>query len=74
MDIAALKHFDHIKIPVATNRECIDILIGQSDKVLLTVLEEREGKDPHKPNFVLNRLGTAVNRGRVPHCSDGFVW
>ena len=43
-DITTLEHFDGVDTPVAPNRECADILIGQSDKALLTVLEERETK------------------------------
>ena len=42
---------------VAPGRRRVDVLIGQSDKSLLTVLEEREGMDPEEPNYVLTRLG-----------------
>ena len=72
VDITTLEHFDGVEIPVAPNRECVDNLIGQSDKALLTVLEEREGKNPHEPNFVLTRLGPVTSGGRVPYGSDNF--
>ena len=38
-------------------------MIGQSDKPLLTVLEEREGLNPDEPNYVLTRLGPIASRG-----------
>ena len=57
VDTSALNNFDGVEIPVAPERERVDVLIGQSDKALLTVLEEREGMDPEEPNFVLTRLG-----------------
>ena len=72
MDITTLEHFVGIEIPVAPNRECVDILIGQPDKALLTVLEEPEGKNPHEPNFVLTRLGPVASGGRVPYGLDNF--
>ena len=50
----------------------VDILIEQSNKALLTVLEEREGKNPHQPNFLLTRLWLVASKGRVPHNSDNF--
>ena len=43
MDITTLEHVDSVVILVVSNREWIDILIGQSDKTLPTVLEELEG-------------------------------
>ena len=46
------------------------LIIGQSDKVLLTVLEERESLDPNEPNYVLTRLGPMASGGRVHACSD----
>ena len=36
------------------------------------MLEEREGKDPHQPNFVLARFGPVASGGRVPVGSDDF--
>ena len=72
MDITTLEHFDRVEIPVAANRECVDILIGESENSLLTVLEQREVKNPHQPNFVLTRLGPVASGGRVPCGSDNF--
>ena len=50
-------HFNGVKIPTLPHRKNIDIFIGQSDKALLTVLEERESLNFDEPNLVLTRLG-----------------
>ena len=65
MDTSALKHFDGVHIPVAPGRGRIDVLIGLSDKSLLTVLEEREGGNPEEPNYVLTRLVPIASGGRI---------
>ena len=65
VDTSALKHFDGVHIPIAPGRGRIDVLIGQSDKSLLTVLEEREGGNPEEPNYVLTRLGPIASGGRI---------
>ena len=65
VDTSALEHFDGVEMPVAPERERVDALIGQSDKALLTVLEEREDADPEEPNFILTRLGPVASGGRV---------
>ena len=62
---SSLRHFDGIEITLAPDRDRIDVLIGQSDKALLTVLEEREGVDPEEPSYVLTRLGPVASGGRV---------
>ena len=64
VDVATIKHFEGVEIPVITNRKQVDILIGQSDKALLTVLEEHVGA-PDEPNLVFTRLGPAASGGRV---------
>ena len=64
-DTSALEHFDGVEIPVAPERERVDVLIGQSDKALLTVQEKREDVDPEEPKFVLTRLGPVASGGRV---------
>ena len=46
VDTSGLIHFRGVKIPVIPNRKGVDILIGQSDKLLLTVLKEQEGQKP----------------------------
>ena len=46
-----------------SKRKSIDVLIGQSDKLLFTVLEEREGLNPDKPNYILTRLGPIASGG-----------
>ena len=37
VDTSKLKHFHGVEIPVIPERKCVDILIGQSDKALITV-------------------------------------
>ena len=49
----SLIHFRGVKISVISDRKGVDILIGQSDKLLLTVLKEQDGKRPNEPNTVL---------------------
>ena len=67
VDTSGLEHFDGVNIPTFPYKRCIDILIGQTDKFLLTVSEEREGIRPKDPNYVLTRLGTIASGG----CVDG---
>ena len=64
VNTTGLDHFYGVEIPTIPHRKNIDILIGQSDKMLLTVLEEREGKKPDDPNYVLTRLGPIASGGR----------
>ena len=52
-------------IPVIAQRKSIDILIGQTNKSLLTVLQEGESKHPDHPNFVLTRLGLIASGRRL---------
>ena len=59
-----------LKIPTLPYRKSIDILVGQSDKILLTVLAEREGLDPDEANYVLTRLGPVASGGRLDTCQD----
>ena len=68
VDTTTLKHFDGVHILVAPDRRRVGVLIGQSDKSLLTVLEERKGIDPEEPNYILTRLGPITSGGRV--CGD----
>ena len=65
VDTSKLEQFDGVHIPVVPDRRRVDVLIGQSDKSLLTVLEEREGMDAEEPNYVLARLGPIASGGRV---------
>ena len=62
-------HFNGVKIPTLPHRKNIDILIGQSDKALLTVLEEHESLNFDEPNLVLTHLGTVASSGRMDVCS-----
>ena len=61
VDTAALKHFSGVEFHVVPGRRRIDILIGQLDKTLLTVLHECEGTDPEEPNYVLTRFGPVAS-------------
>ena len=65
VDTSKFEHFADIHILVIPYRRSIDILVGQSDKTLLTVLEEREGFDPDQPNCVFTRLGPIASGGRL---------
>ena len=65
VDVTELKHFQGTHVPVAPERNRIDVLIGQSDKLLLTVLDEREGESTEEPNYVFTSLGPTASGGRV---------
>ena len=65
MDTNGLEHFKGVEIPTIPQRKSIDILIGQTDKCLLTVIEEREGLNHDDPNYVLTRLGPIASGGRI---------
>ena len=75
VDVSGLEYFVGVHIPVTLERGRVDVLIGQSDKALLTVLEEREGVDPQEPNYVLTRLGPIASGGRASgtFCSSGSL-
>ena len=65
VDISGLEHFVRVHTPVAPEWGRVDVLIEQSDKALLTVLEERDGADPEEPNYVLTRLEPITSGGRA---------
>ena len=65
VDTSKLKHFHGVEIPVTPERKCVDILIGQSDKALITVLKELEGSNSNESNLVITRLGPIASGGRV---------
>ena len=52
-------------IPVVPDRRRVNVLIGQCDKTLLTVLEERESIDLEEPSYVFTRLGRIASGGRI---------
>ena len=64
VDVGKLQHFEGVDVPTISGRKTIDVLIGQSDKLLLTVLEERESLNSDNPNLVFTRLGPIVSEGR----------
>ena len=63
-----LEHFSGVELHAARERRRIDILIGQLDKTLLTIIDECERTDPEKPNYVLTQLGPVASGGafRLP--------
>ena len=61
-------HFRGVQISVISYRKSVDLLIGQSDKFPLNVLEEREGFNSNEPNYVLTRLGPMASGGRMDIC------
>ena len=65
VDTNGLEHFKGVEISTIPQRKSIDILIGQTDKCLLIVLEEREGLNHDNPNHVLTRLGPIASGGRI---------
>ena len=65
INVSKLNHFKGIKLPTIPSRKNIDILIGQTDKSLLTVLEEREGSNSDDPTLVFTRLGPIASGGRM---------
>ena len=65
VNVKKLEHFQSVTIPIIAQCKSIDILIGQTNKSLLTVLEDRESKHPDHPNHVLTRLGPIASGGRL---------
>ena len=65
VDTNSLGHVDGVEIPLAPDRDRIDVLIEQSDKTLLAVLKERESADSEEPSYDLTRLGPVARGGRV---------
>jgi len=74
VNVAHLEHFKAIEIPIVPERKNKDILIGQTDNGLLTVLEEREGGDPDDLNYVLTGLGLITSGGRVDANSWSLIF
>ena len=69
VDTRKLKHFHGVEIPIIPEQKCVDILIGQSDKALITVLKELEGSNSNESNLVITRLGPIARGGRVQRTS-----
>ena len=70
IDTSKLSHFRGVQISVISYRKSVDLLIRQSDKFLLTVLEEHEGFNSNEPNYVLTHLGSMPSGGRIDICSN----
>ena len=65
VNVGNLNHSKGVAIPVILHRKSIDILVGQTDKLLLTVLTEQEGFVKDEPNLVITRLGLIASGGRA---------
>ena len=52
VDITGLENFREVNILTISERKCIDMLIGQADSHLLTILDEREKAHSGKLNYV----------------------
>ena len=63
VNVRNLNHFKGVEIPEISYRKSIDILIRQTDILLLTVLKEREGLLRDEPNLVITRLGPIASGG-----------
>ena len=72
VDTNSVIHFCGVKTPVIPNCKGVDIRIGQSDKLLLTVLKEQKGQKPAEPNLVFTRLGPIASGGIVQCRSNSF--
>ena len=73
VDVVGLDNFNDVEIPTIPERKCIDVLIGQADKGLLTVLHESENVDPNKPDHVLTKLGPIASGGRVSAATTAYT-
>ena len=60
-----LKHFEEVKIPIISQSKRIDILLGQTYKELLTVLEKRESLNASDPHYFLMQLRRIATGGCV---------
>ena len=65
LDVSSLKHFGDASIQVLPGKDRVDLLIGQDNARLMTVIEEREGSSADHPNCVLTRLGYVASGGRL---------
>ena len=73
VNVSHLEHFKGVDIPTVPHRNKIDILMGQSDKALLAVVEERESLKPDELNFVLTRLGPIASGGKAERRPEGLI-
>ena len=70
IDTSKLSHFEEVQISVIFYRKRVDLLILQSDKFLLTILEKRKGFDSNEPNCVRTRLRPMASGGRMDISSN----
>ena len=75
VNVSDFEHFIGVHIPVALERGRVVVLIGQSNKSLLTVLKERESVNQEESNNVLTRLGRIASGGKAGGnlCSSGSL-
>ena len=69
VDSSKPKQFYGVRIRVIPYRRSIDISVGQLDKTLLIVFEEREGFNPDQPNYIAG-LGPIATGGLLDVCSS----
>ena len=73
VDVSKRDHSEGLHISVVPERGRVDVLSGQSDKLLLTVLEKLEYADPEEPNYVLTGLEPITSGGMVDRNSCSSV-
>ena len=56
-DISSYPDFQDIDLLHLPDNESVDLLIGNDNALLITVLEEREGTNNRKPHAVLSKIG-----------------
>ena len=62
VNVKKLEHFQGVAIPVTAQRKSIDILIGQSDKSLLTV---RAREKSEKINTFITPIASKLDLSRL---------
>ena len=64
VNTSVFSHFKGVKIKVLSHCKSVDILIGKSDRLLLTVLKEQDGRSSNDPSLVFTRLGPIASGWR----------
>ena len=66
LDLSGLDHFSDVKIIELQNCETVGVLIGNDNACLMTVLEERVGRQISDPHATLTPLGWMAYGGMSP--------
>ena len=64
LNVRNLNYFKGVHVPIILRCKSINILIGQTDKLLLTIVKEREGLQD-EPNLVITLLGPIASSSRA---------